>query len=64
MDSKRFMNAREVAQYMEISEAMAYKIIRHLNEELNGMGYITINGKVSRTFFEERVYGAAKTPVA
>lgn len=58
------MNAHEVAQYMEISEAMAYKIIRRLNDELNEMGYITIHGKVSRIFFEERVYGTAKVPAA
>jgi hypothetical protein len=37
---------------------MAYKIIRQLNDELAKQGYITIAGKVSKAFFEQKVYGA------
>ena len=33
--------------------------IRSMNEELARKGFITVAGKVSRTYFEERVYGAA-----
>jgi Mn-dependent DtxR family transcriptional regulator len=55
---KRFMNAADVADYMGVSKPMAYKIIRKLNDELAEQGYITIAGKISRLFFEQKVYGA------
>lgn len=38
-------------------EDMAYKIIRKLNKELNEKGYITVAGKVSKKYFNERYYG-------
>ena len=31
--------------------------IKCLNQELNTKGYITVSGKVSSKYFEERVYG-------
>ena len=34
---KRFLNASDVSEYMDISIPMAYKIIRRLNDELNGI---------------------------
>lgn len=54
MENKRFLNADDVADYMEISKSMAYKLIQQLNRELKEKGYITIAGKVSRVYFEER----------
>lgn len=57
MEEKRFLNASEVATYMSVSVPMAYKIIRQLNDELKGMGFITVAGKVSRKYFEDKVYG-------
>ena len=51
-----FMNVKEVASYLGVSESMAYKIIQKLNKELKAKGYITIAGKVSRAFFEEKIY--------
>lgn len=60
MDNKRFLDANDVAEYMGVSKPMAYKIIRQLNDELAEQGYITIAGKISRVFFEEKVYGATR----
>ena len=57
MENKRFLNVQDVAAFMDISVPMAYKIIRRLNEELAAQGYITVAGKVSRVYFEEKVYG-------
>lgn len=54
---KRFLNAKDVAEYMDVSKPMAYKIIRQLNDELSINGYITVAGKVSRRYFEEKVFG-------
>ena len=57
MESKRFLNASDVASFMGISVPMAYKIIRRLNDELSAQGFITVAGKVSRCYFEKKVYG-------
>ncbi len=54
MEEKRFLNAQDVAEYLEVSISMAYKLIQQLNRELKEQGYITIAGKVSRVYFEER----------
>lgn len=59
MEKKRFMDVADVAEYLDVSTSKAYKIIRSMNEELARKGFITVAGKVSRTYFEERVYGAA-----
>ena len=42
---------------MGVSESKAYKIIRQLNAELQAAGYLTVAGRVSRKYFEERIYG-------
>lgn len=58
MESKRFLDVKDVAAYMGVSTSMAYRIIRNLNNELSRQGYVTVAGRVSRTYFEEKVYGA------
>lgn len=59
MEEKRFLKADDVADYMGISVPMAYKIIRRLNDELHAQGYITVSGRVSRKYFESKVFGVA-----
>lgn len=51
-----FMSAEEVASFLGSSKAFAYKLIKQLNEEMNQKGYITISGKVNRTYFLEKLY--------
>ncbi len=59
MSEKNFLTAADVATFMEISIPMAYKIIRRLNDELKKKGFITVAGKISRIYFEEKVYSHA-----
>lgn len=61
MEDKAFLNVKDVAKFMDISVPMAYKIIRKLNDELKEKGYITVSGKISRKYFEEKVYGTTST---
>lgn len=56
---KRFLSVSDVAGYMDISVPMAYKVIRRLNDELEAKGYLIIHGKISRAYFEEKVYGTS-----
>ena len=58
MEGKNFLTANDVAQFMGISIPMAYKIIRQLNMDLKKQGYITISGKISRIYFEKKVFTA------
>jgi ribosomal protein S25 len=57
MENKRYLTASDVAAFMGVSVAMAYKIIRRLNEELAAMGYLIVSGRVSRSYFEKKIYG-------
>ena len=56
-ESKAFLNVNDVSTYMGISIPMAYKIIRRLNDELKLAGYLTVAGRVSRSYFEKKIYG-------
>lgn len=51
------MRVEEVAEVLEVSVPYAYKLIQKMNAELRAKGFITINGRVSREYFEEHLYG-------
>lgn len=55
-----FVTAGEVAQDLGVSKPFAYKLMRQMNEELEAKGFITIAGRVSRKFYEEKFYGMAQ----
>ena len=57
MENKRFLNVNDVAAYLGVSIPTAYKVIRQLNDELVAQGYLTVAGRVSRVYFEHKVYG-------
>ena len=60
--TKQYATAKEVAEALGISESGAYKVIRELNNQLKEAGFITIAGKVNRTYFEEKCcYGGMRT---
>lgn len=50
-----FMRAKEVGELLQCSECMAYKIIARLNKELQDKGYITISGRISKSYLYERM---------
>lgn len=57
---KMFLGVKDVMEIMGISESKAYEVIRRLNNQLKEEGYLTISGKVSRAYFEEKcLYGVA-----
>ncbi len=55
--AKQIMNVKDVMAVLEISESKSYAIIRQLNSELSERGFITIPGKISKAYFEEKIYG-------
>ena len=61
MSENSFMRADDVARELGVSKSYAYKLIQRLNAELREKGYITISGRVSRRYFEEKLcYGGKK----
>ena len=54
--SKKFLNASDIVEIMQVSRSTAYRIMKTLNDELNKQGKITVSGKVSTKYFFERVY--------
>lgn len=57
MTKTTLINAKEVAEILGTSKSHAYKLVQQLNDELKKQGYIVIAGKVSRAYFEEKIYG-------
>ena len=56
MPNNIFIKADEIAAEMGVSKPYAYKLVKKLNEELEGKGFITIPGRVSRQYYREKVY--------
>lgn len=57
MTKTTLINAKEVAEILGTSKSHAYKLVQQLNDELKKQGNIVIAGKVSRAYFEEKIYG-------
>lgn len=54
-----YYTANEVMEMLGISRGHAYKIVKQLNEELAGKGFIVVAGRVSKKYFAEHFYGMA-----
>ena len=54
--NEKFLKVDDVMQILGISKSAAYNIMRQLNNELKEKGYVVIRGKISRKYFEERLY--------
>lgn len=55
-----FVTASEVAEELGVSKPFVYKRVKQMNEELDQQGFITIAGRVSRKYFQEKIYGMKK----
>ena len=60
MSTNSFMRADEVARELGVSRSYAYKLIKQLNEELRKKGYITVAERVSRRYFNEKLYNGER----
>ena len=52
----QFITAADVAEIMGVSRSKAYQIVRDMNRELKGMGYITVSGKCPVQYFQKKFY--------
>ena len=60
MEKKLMVTAEEIAVELSVSKSFAYNLIKRLNGELAKKGYIAIPGRVSRRYYEEKLYGKAE----
>lgn len=60
---KMYYSANDLVEMLDISKAKAYKVIRQLNDELKALGYIVLQGKVSKAYFEQKWYGLNSKPL-
>lgn len=51
------MNVEDIANELGCSKSHAYKIVKDLNKELEGQGYITMAGRIPRAFWAKKMYG-------
>ena len=63
MDEKIYYNAEEISRMLSVSMGKSYKILREMNRDLAGRGFLTIAGKILVEYFREKWYGAAKEAV-
>lgn len=54
-DQDYYINAKQVQSICGVSETKSYLIIKELNDELKEQGFITIRGKVLRSYFNKRI---------
>ncbi len=57
MSEKILLTATDIANILGMSKPYCYKIISKLNKELEDKGFMTVQGKVSKAYFEEKFYG-------
>ena len=57
MSNKTLLTATDVAKILGMSKPYCYKVIAKLNKQLEQDGYMTISGKISKAYFEEKFYG-------
>ena len=53
---RKMLSAKEVSELLDISNSYAYKVINHLNKELEKAGYLTIHGKVDSLYLNKRYF--------
>ena len=51
------MSAKDIAKKLNCSKSHAYKIVKELNKELVGQGYITMAGRIPRAFWAKEMCG-------
>lgn len=55
------MTVEDVMEELGVSKPAAYRIIRRLNSELQEAGFMKVQAKVPRAYWNERFYTQNKT---
>lgn len=53
---KLFLDSKEVARLLDVSQQQAYKIIREMNKVLGDKGFLILRGRINKQYFMEQIY--------
>ncbi len=53
---KLFLDSKEVARLLDVSQQQAYKIIREMNKSLWEKGFLILRGRINKQYFMEQIY--------
>lgn len=56
--SRQTYNAKELGEVLGCSESKAYQFIRQMNAELTKQGFLTVRGKIPKSYADKRFFGA------
>ena len=56
----RMLKAEDVAKVLQVCESKAYQLIRLMNQELEEKGFLTVRGRISEDYFNERFFGGRR----
>ena len=59
MNEKLYYTAMEVAKMVGVGRTTAYNLIRKMNKELSENGYLVVDGKIPRDYFDEKYFGGS-----
>ena len=63
MNEKLYYTAMEVAKMVGVGRTTAYNLIRKMNKELSENGYLVVDGKIPRDYFDEKYFGGSHREV-
>lgn len=61
---KAMYDVEDVKRLLGVADSKAYEYIRIMNKELEQKGFLTVRGKISARYFEERFFGVKMETVA
>ena len=53
---KLFLDLKEVARLLELSQRQVYGVIREMNKGLGDKGFLTLRGRINKQYFMEQIY--------
>lgn len=56
--SRATYTAQELAELLGCSESLAYRYIKQMNAELTKQGFLTVRGKIPKSYADKRFFGA------
>lgn len=57
---KAMYDVEDVKRLLGVADSKAYDYIRIMNKELAEKGFLTVRGKISARYFEERFFGVGE----
>lgn len=54
--TSQFYDVNDVSKMLGISKSKSYQILRELASQMKKQGFITVSGKISKNYFDEKVF--------